>query len=88
MTPPLPLAVTLRVCHCAAPLRRVTFGEALGLLALCRILVGGFGKGGGTHGHSGGDRRSRGDGRPWWKKPKTIGESQTPSGPRTEESTN
>ena len=30
-------------------LRRITFREALGLLALCRILFGGFGKGGGGH---------------------------------------
>ena len=36
-------------------LRRVTFWEALGLLALCRILFGGFGKGG-SHAHSS-DRR-------------------------------
>jgi len=48
-------------------LRRVTFWEALGLLALCRILFGGFGKG---SGHAGGDRRARSDGQPWWKRPK------------------
>jgi hypothetical protein len=29
--------------------RRVTFWEALGLLALCRILFGGFGRGRGPH---------------------------------------
>ena len=51
-------------------LRRVTFWEALGLLALCRILFGGFGKGG-SHGRSDGGRRSSGDGPPWWKKSKT-----------------
>jgi hypothetical protein len=30
-------------------LRQVTFWQALGLLALCRILFGGFGLGGGGH---------------------------------------
>src|SRR6266478_782622 len=30
-------------------LRPVTFWQALGLLALCRILFGGFGLGGGSH---------------------------------------
>ena len=30
-------------------LREVTFWQALGLLALCRILFGGFGRGGGSH---------------------------------------
>ena len=43
-------------------LRRITFWEALGLLALCRILFGGFGLGGGHH------RSSSGRGREWWKK--------------------
>jgi hypothetical protein len=52
--------------------RRVTFWEALGLLALCRILFGGFGKGGGSRGPSDGGRRSGGGGQPWWKKPKTA----------------
>lgn len=33
-------------------LRRVTFWEALGLLALCRILFGGFGLGGGGNRNS------------------------------------
>ena len=55
-------------------LRRVTFWEALGLLALSRILFGGFGKGSGSHRHSGG-RRTSGDGRPWWKKPKATAEA-------------
>jgi hypothetical protein len=50
-------------------LRRVTFWEALGLLALCRILFGGFGKGGSSHGHSNRGRRSGVAGKPWWKKP-------------------
>jgi hypothetical protein len=50
-------------------LRRVTFWEALGLLALSRILFGGFSKGGGSYRHSG---RGRRDGAPWWKKPKTA----------------
>ena len=34
-------------------LRQVTFWQALGLLALCRILFGGFGLGGGGHRNSG-----------------------------------
>ena len=50
-------------------LRRVTFWEALGLLALSRILFGGFGKSGGSRRYSGGRRR---DGAPWWKKSKTA----------------
>ena len=50
-------------------LRAVTFWEALGLLALSRILFGGFSKGGGSHRHSDGGRR---DGARWWKKPKTA----------------
>jgi uncharacterized membrane protein YgcG len=63
-------------------LRRVTFWEALGLLALCRILFGGFGKSGGSHGHSAGGRRSGGGGKPWWKKPKTAATFETaPQGP-------
>src|ERR1700687_2422385 len=40
-------------------LRQITFWQALGLLALCRILFGGFGLGGGGHRHS----RRRMDGR-------------------------
>jgi hypothetical protein len=40
-------------------LRQITFWQAFGLLALCRILFGGFGLGGGGHrSHSG--RRFRG----------------------------
>jgi len=41
--------------------REVTFWQALGLLALCRILFGGFGRGGGPHSSS---SRRRGE---WWK---------------------
>ena len=48
-------------------LRRVTFWEALGLLALSRILFGGFSKGGGSYRYSG---RGRREGAAWWKKPK------------------
>jgi hypothetical protein len=44
-------------------LREVTFWEALGLLTLCRILFGSFGRGGGHHRH-GSDQR----GREWWKR--------------------
>jgi hypothetical protein len=44
-------------------LREVAFWEALGLLALSRILFGSFGGGGGHHRH-GSDRR----GREWWKR--------------------
>ena len=43
-------------------LRRLTFWEALGLLALCRILFGSFG--GGGHAGSGGQRRGK---KEWWK---------------------
>src|SRR5436190_269063 len=39
-------------------LRQVTFWQALGLLALCRILFGGFGPGG--RGHRSGRRRMEG----------------------------
>ena len=42
--------------------REVTFWQALGLLALCRILFGGFGHNGGSHA---GPRRAR---REWWRK--------------------
>lgn len=62
-------------------LRRVTFWEALGVLALCRILFGGFGKGGGSRGRSARGRRSRGDGKPWWKKAKTVATLETGGGP-------
>ena len=45
-------------------LRRLTFWEALGLLALCRILFGGFGKS--RHTHSEGRRRGS-EYKAWWK---------------------
>jgi hypothetical protein len=50
-------------------LRQLKFGEALGLLALCRILFGGFSLGGG---HA---RSSHGGGRPWWKKRSVEGQA-------------
>jgi hypothetical protein len=52
-------------------LRRITFWEALGLLALCRILFGGFGRGGGSHRHSNG--RSRRERKEWWKPSRPSG---------------
>lgn len=56
-------------------LRQITFWEALGLLALCRILFGGFGFGGGHH------RSSNGRGGEWWKKRgKRADASPAPSG--------
>jgi hypothetical protein len=51
-------------------LRQITFWQALGLLALCRILFGSFGRGGRHHREA--DRR----GREWWRK-----RSQPDSGP-------
>jgi hypothetical protein len=48
-------------------LRGITLWEALGLLALSRILFGGFGRGGGS---SGGSRRG---GREWWKRKRDAG---------------
>ena len=48
-------------------LREITIWEALGLLALSRILFGGFGRGGGSHQRS--SRRKE-----WWKR--TNGEWQ------------
>ena len=45
-------------------LRRITVWEALGLLALCRILFGGFGRGSGSQNHSGRRRRRH---PAWWK---------------------
>ena len=50
-------------------LRRITFWEALGLLALCRILFGGFGKGPRAHSER---RRRGGEHKAWWRtEPKT-----------------
>jgi hypothetical protein len=43
-------------------LREISFWQALGLLALCRILFGGFGRGGGHHRDTGRRRRE------WWRK--------------------
>jgi hypothetical protein len=40
-------------------LRQITFWQALGLLALCRILFGGFGLGGGGSHRSSSRRRTR-----------------------------
>jgi hypothetical protein len=44
-------------------LRQITFWQALGLLALSRILFGSFGRGGGPRRET--DRRHR----EWWRKP-------------------
>jgi hypothetical protein len=43
-------------------LRQITFWQALGLLALCRILFGSFGRGGGHR------RDTRSRRREWWRK--------------------
>ena len=40
-------------------LRQISFWQALGLLALCRILFGGFGMGGGGRRHRGGRMRGQ-----------------------------
>jgi hypothetical protein len=65
-------------------LRTLTWLEAFGLLALSRILFGGFGRGGGSHGPS----RHR---REWWKKrnggwTKTDGELSSAAPPAGEAS--
>ena len=48
--------IVLQLWNWLAPalfgLRQITFWQALGLLALCRILFGGFGFGGGGHRNS------------------------------------
>ena len=48
-------AIVMLLWNSLAPdlfgLRIITFWQALGLLALCRILFGGFGLGGGGHRH-------------------------------------
>jgi hypothetical protein len=49
-------------------LRRITLWEALGLLALSRILFGSFGMKGS---HDQGERRRRRDRREWWKATQT-----------------
>jgi hypothetical protein len=56
--------------------RQVTFWEALGLLALCRILFGGFGRGGSSHDPSGRRRR-----REWWKKQAERRDAESPDAP-------
>ncbi|MFA5909359.1 MAG: hypothetical protein WC815_11315 [Vicinamibacterales bacterium] len=56
-------------------LRQLGFWEALGLLALCRILFGGFGRGGGNWKQHG-PRRER---KEWWKTPKPSPDA-APSG--------
>jgi hypothetical protein len=43
-------------------LPQITFWQALGLLALCRILFGGFGRGGRPHRDTGRHHRE------WWRK--------------------
>jgi hypothetical protein len=59
--------------------RRITFLEALGLLALCRILFGGFGKSGGSRPRGGKHRREL-KGTPWWKPPvPPTGETAAPT---------
>jgi hypothetical protein len=62
-------------------LRPLTFWEALGLLALCRILFGGLGRGG--HAHS--ERSSRGrEHKAWWKTAKPpANAATTPPPPST-----
>ena len=59
-------------------LRRITFLEALGLLALSRILFGGFGRGGGSS-HT--EWRRRGDRKEWWKPNQSSSTSETVPSP-------
>ena len=54
-------------------LRQITFWQALGLLALCRILFGSFGRGAGHHRD---DRKRR---REWWKKRPQKGLAPSPN---------
>jgi MFS family permease len=55
-------------------LRQITFWQALGLLGLCRILFGSFGRGGGHHRDDGKHRRE------WWKRrPQQDGLATSPS---------
>ena len=49
-------------CPISSACAEITFWQALGLLALCRILFGSFGRGGRPHRDTG--RRHR----EWWKK--------------------
>ena len=60
--------------------RQVTLWQALGLLALSRILFGGFGRGGGSHD---GPRRHH---REWWRKsdsPQPVSQATTENGPQS-----
>jgi hypothetical protein len=59
-------------------LRRITFLEALGLLALSRILFGGFGRGGGSPRS---DWRRRGGRKEWWKSNQPLSSPDTASSP-------
>jgi MFS family permease len=59
-------------------LRQITFWQALGLLALCRILFGSFGRGGGHHRDDGKHRRE------WWKKRPRQDGLATPPNPVSE----
>ena len=55
-------------------LRQITFWQALGLLALCRILFGSFGGGGSHHRDDGKPRRE------WWKtRPRKDGLETSPN---------
>jgi hypothetical protein len=55
-------------------LRPIAFWQALGLLALCRILFGSFGRGGGHQRH---ERRQR---REWWRqRPQRDGLASPPN---------
>src|SRR5918994_6300503 len=58
-------------------LRTITWWEAFGLLALSRILFGGFGRGGGSRGPS----RHR---REWWKKNGDAQSAPAPAGAQTQ----
>lgn len=58
-------------------LRPLTFWQALGLLALCRILFGGFGRGGHVHA----DTRAHGKHKAWWKTPKPPASAAPPAAP-------
>ena len=58
----------------------VTLWQALGLLALSRILFGGFGRGGGSHD---GPRRHH---REWWRKsdsPQPVSQATTENAPQS-----
>jgi hypothetical protein len=61
-------------------LRSITFLEALGLLALSRILFGGFGRGGGSS-HS--DWRRRRERKEWWTSNQPSATGETVASPST-----